>query len=221
MLAKYKRDLQASMQADASEAYAGLGMIAGLEWDEKTMRQCFENAIRLDDEYTAHANYAVALHRLGFIADAAHHYRIAYDLAPTDIEAASNAVMATYVEGDIESVITLGKRLHNLSPHELNFELESAAKILRLFKETGTDPGLIARCNKVAFDVLREHQARSKVISTEIDMEDQIVFSMIEVKAPNAEIDRLDEVLGMRLYETVKDYDPNRYWVGYSFRSEA
>jgi tetratricopeptide (TPR) repeat protein len=219
-LAKYKRDLQLSMQADASEAYAGLGMIAGIEWDEKTMRQCFQNAIRLDDEFTAHANYAVALNRLGFVVDAAEQYRIAYELAPTDIEAALNAVMATYMAGELDAAVTLGKRLQNLVPNKFDFELRTAAQILHLFTETGTDAGLIQRCNKVAFDVLREHQVRSKSIATEIDMEDQIVFSMIEVRASNAEVDHLDEVLAMKLYDTVSDYNPNRYWVGYSFRSE-
>lgn len=220
VLARYKRDLNASMQADASEAYAGLGMIAGIEWDEKTMRQCFENAIKLDDEFTAHANFAVALHRLGFMADAAHQYRIAYELAPTDVEAALNAVMATYIAGELNLAIALGKRLQNLACSKLDFELESAKKILRLFAETSTDPGLMQRCNKVAFDVLREHRVRSKSVSTEIDMEDQIVFTMIEVKTSNAEVDQLDEILGNRLYSDVEDYDPNRYWVGYSFRSE-
>lgn len=220
VLARYKRDLHASMQADASEAYAGLGMIAGIEWDENTMRQCFENAIRLDDEFTAHANYAVALHRLGFVAEAAHQYRIAYDLAPTDIEAALNAVMATYIAGELNLAVTLGKRLQNLSPSKLGFELATAEKILRLFGKTSTDPELMQRCNKVAFDVLREHRVRSKSVATEIDMEDQIVFTMIEVKASNAEIDHLDEILGGRLYNDVEDYDPHRYWVGYSFRSE-
>jgi len=209
-----------SMKADASEAYAGLGMIAGIEWDIDGVYDNFRNAIRLDDEFTVHANYGVTLSRVGRIKDAAEQYRIAYNMAPTDIRSLTNAFMASIMSGELGVAVELGVRINHLSPGKEIPELESATGALEILNKAGFDDSLAQRCAAIAFEVLVESRKRSRGMTTELDKEDQAIFCSIEVEAEHDEVLRLDEVLSERLFGSIDNYNPSLFWVGYSTAGE-
>ena len=214
-LQRLKRVATESMYADASEAYAALGMIAALQWNDAETDSNFLNAIRLDNEYTVHMNYGTSLQLLGRYADAAEQMRIGFELAPTDLSSLRAAIRINLAAGEIGAAEILCERLARLTPDRESEEIPLVSKVAQALEVNGFPLESIKKCHRVAVDLLRERKIWSSSLTSEVDTDDNIVFFILGLAGDKKDIEALDEELGARLFESVADFNPAKYWVGF------
>lgn len=220
-LRRIRRELMASMKSDASMAYAGLGMLETLLWNADEAEANFRKAIQLDSEFTVHSNYAISLGRLGKLSAAAEQARLAADYAPTDVRAVERAAHYSMLAGELEDSSRWADRLSNLTPNSKHEESLAVHSIRAVFEKTGFDEVTMQQCNSVAFSLLASNRVIVNTMSTEADIEDGIALFTLEINASDADAERLDQKLGTLLFDTVPDFDPSKYWVGYTPGSRA
>lgn len=214
-LRRFKQVAVEGMVADASESYAALGMLATLSWDEEMVDSNFSNAIRLDNDYTVHMNYATCLQILGRFLDAASQVKQACDIAPTDFLALRRGITLSVMGGDIETATLLRDRLARLGPNQDFAELELMEKLSKVLDAGKCSLQVIRDCNTIALELLRENKMWSNSLHSEVDLEDRIIFFTLGVKGTAEEIEQLDVELGTRLFDRVPEFNPSRYWVGF------
>ena len=84
------------------------------------------------------------------------------------------------------------------------------------FKFWGLPSDLPVRCNSIAFGFLRERRIPFVKTMMRIDSDDNSFMFNIGIMLPEDEVLSLDEELGVRLFDQVPDFDPARYWVGFT-----
>lgn len=214
-LERYKRELAKHTLADPVMANQARGMIAVLEWDVDGVHEWYSRALRVIDRPEIHVNYASALQLLGRFREAAAEVEIGVARVPENLTYLSLAVTYTHNAGNLERAVDLID-LYNLrspgAPHMYTSLMHEALESKRELK-LGDD--LIASCNEVAFDYLREHRIPFRDTTLRIDNEDASLMYTINVDAPIEIVERLDLELGLLLYDRVPEFNPAAYWIGY------
>lgn len=220
-LRRTKIEVQKEKGADPFWGAMTLGNIALLEWNEPEFDAQYMNALRLNNGAEAFANFAMALQVFGRFVDASKYAQMASELMPTDLSLLREAIMYTYNAGQFAQAAVLSEQYNKRSPTEPYANHKGFVAASKLLSEIGLDNAMVVDCNSIAFELLRERKTRFISTVVETDEQDKCIMYSIYLAASVERVDELDRELGERLFDRVPDFDPSKYWVGYSVFMET
>lgn len=201
--------------------FVALGMIAVLEWDEKALDENYKHALALRNDFDTHSSYSTALQLFGKYEMAMNEAVKASSMAPTNLTLLKTAI--EYAQGAghyIKSEELLDKMMarttaaqrESMGINEIKEVVCSARKII---EDNKTSEETVIASHRLAFQILRENKTPFTSTRIETDLQDKYVMYYIDVDASLDVIDRLDEELGVALFDEIPDFDPDKYWIGY------
>jgi tetratricopeptide (TPR) repeat protein len=214
-LQRYKRDIRDNIMVDPWSGYLALGMIAVLEGDDDALDAAYGNALAISNDSLTHANYANALQIVGRFNEAFEHSVIASDKDPTNLTQLEQAINFSRHAGRF----TVGKELiQRYSLRAPGKSLKSEGLImdaLSIFENSDLSEDTVSKCNHIAFALLRRHKIHYFSTKLRTDTQDNYLMFYIYVFATDEQVAKLDEELGIELFDSVPEYHPDRYWVGF------
>ena len=220
-LQRFKRVALQNRYAYPWAGFVALGMISVLEWNEEALDENYKHAIALRNDFDTHSSYSTALQLFGKYEMAMHEAIKASSMAPenltslkTAIEYAQGAGHYTKSEELLEKMMarsTVAQR-ESMGINEIKDVVCSALEIIEGNK---TSEETITASHRIAFRILRENKTPFTSTRIETDSQDRYVMYYIDIDASLDVVDRLDEQLGLTLFDEIPDFDPDKYWIGY------
>lgn len=215
-LKKYKKEAAVNLGTYPWAGHLALGMIAVLEWDQVALDQAYSNALHYRNDGFTHAHYANALALVGRYDDALRELVIAVDKSPEDLSFLRQAIDAAKSAGKLGTAERLQTMFMQRAPGQSHGPKETVQQVAEVLDANGISESVAGQCNAIAFEVLRRNQIRFVQTRIEADTQDNYVMFYIDVAADDDTVERLDDELGIELFDKVPDFHPDKYWVGYS-----
>lgn len=205
-LLRFEREALAELKHDAHPAYMLLGAIAAMRWDVAELKRNHLAAIRLSDDRTARANYAVSLERVGLMQEAAMEAEAAFRFAPEDLEILNYAIKLYWTAGQLDSLsaLCLGFEKRTMREHD---QMDLARGLGLIFERSGTTQEDYVKSIALAHDVLREAKlhASAVMISADTDEGDESILYSLEVPANDEQVAPVRGILAQRLCNGLGD----------------
>jgi hypothetical protein len=218
-LQKYKREARQNLAAYPWAGYVALGMIAVLEWDERTHEESFRNAMALRNNAETHHDYATTLQLFGKYEQAADEAIVASQMEPENLTYLGEAIVYSLNAGRLARAKALVDTFHLRNPRERHRDESILADAIGLLDENGTTEDVVTNCNRIAFEVLRKNRVPFQQTRLEADLQHVCLMYHIYVNVCSDELARLDDELSASLFENEPDFRPDKYWVGFSRRN--
>ncbi len=205
VLAALKQRARAAIKTDPYHGYMALGAISALAWNDADLDAAHRNAIALDDNSLAHANYAVSLQLVNRRAEAAEQARIASDLEPENISLLARAIEYATVAGHIQNAMALYRKFVTRAPGTApKFDTESIVRVLAM---RGVPEAEFIQGQSILFEVLRQHRVRPDSVRIQTDEEpgDECVMITLVVEADYSFAQSLHDEACARLCEELPD----------------
>jgi tetratricopeptide (TPR) repeat protein len=215
-LKKYKKEATVNLGTYPWAGHLALGMIAVLEWDQVALDQAYSNALHYCNDGFTRAHYGNALVLVGRYDDALRELLIAVDKAPEDLSYLRQAIDAAKLAGKFRTAERLQTMFTQRAPGQSHGLRETMRQVAEVLDINGISESVVGKCNAIAFEVLRRNQIRFLQTRFEADTQDNYVMFYIYVAADDDTVERLDDELGVELFDKVPDFHPDKYWVGYS-----
>lgn len=215
-LKRFKKEALENLKAFPWAGYLALGMIAVLEWDEVGLDAAYQNAIALGNDSRTHVHYANALQLIGKYSEALQLMLIASRMAPENLTILSEAVDFAQSAGRFSTASELQAVYAQRSPERPHGAEESVKNALRILEANSMSEDTLNLCNEIAFKLLRERRVPFVSTRLETDIQDNYMMFYIDIVADESTVERLDEELGLMLFDKVEDFHPDKYWVGYA-----
>lgn len=220
-LQRYKRLARDNMHAYPWAGFVALGMIGVLEWNEDALDENYGRALGIRNDFETRASYATALQLLGKYDEALQEGLKASESAPEHLLLLSNCIDYAQAAGRYEIAMELIKKFKLRSNPAQQQAMgiakmdEVAASALEILAANEVPEEVVASSHGIAFRILRENRVPYTSTRIETDTQDKYVMYFIDVAADEEEVDRLDRLLGVALFDEISAFDPDKYWVGY------
>lgn len=215
-LRRMKKDVEQNMAIDPYLGSLVLGNIAILEWDEVGVDKYYKNLLSLRNNSESQSYYSAALQMLGKFPEALEYAIIASENCPTDLSLLRNSISFALNAGRFSLAADLCE-VYNLRspdhPHPVESSVVAAVESIEYAK---INEEIIVECNKIAFSLLREIKIPYHSTLLQSDAIEGSVIFFIKIAAELEVVDEFDRELGERLFDLIPDFDPSRYWVGFS-----
>lgn len=218
-LRRIQNDVVKNMAVDPYLGSVALGNIAILRWDEEEVDAQYLNVLRLRNNCQSRAYFAMALQVIGKFQEASMYAQEASKLAPTDLGLFREAILYTFNSGQFTVASRLCEEYKMRSPTQPYPDEEAIASACSAMSKAGLEDPILVKCNGIAFQLLREHKTPYTSTTIESDVQDGCLMFYIKLDASVEKVDELDRELGERLFDLVPEFDPSKYWVGYSAES--
>lgn len=214
-LQRFKRDARKNLGAHPWAGYIALEMIAVLEWDEAGIDHNHKQALGYRNSSDTYAHYSTSLQLIGKYIEASDAILTASKMVPENLSYAMSAIHYAQSAGRFNLARDLITSFNLRSPKN-PYDEDLFEMVLSVIEKNKVSEETITQCNKVAFDILRQH--RIPFVGTKFrgDAQDDYVMFYVTLSESQETIERLDEELGVALFDQVPDFDPSKYWVGYS-----
>jgi hypothetical protein len=214
-LQRLKREAIQNRATDPWASSVAVGMIGVLEWDEHAVEKSFQNALSMRSDEQTRTHYATSLQLIGKYVEAASQARLASEMAPTNLSLLSRAISYSLTAGLLTMAAELVHQYNLRSPgrpYETGFVIDQANEILRSQEINET---LVVECNRIAFEILRTKKVAFSSTQFEADSQDGYIMHYIILDEPLEVVEELDIELGIRLFDSVSEFNPDKYWVGF------
>jgi tetratricopeptide (TPR) repeat protein len=215
-LQRYKKEALQNLHIYPWAGHIALGMIAVLEWDEVAIDTAYRNALALRNDSVTHAHYSTALQLIGKYEQAVGEAVIASAMAPENLSYLGDAIIYAQAAGQLTLAKELLEKYEQRSPLKEHETAESVMHALSVLEMNGISQDVVSRCNALAFEILRQHRVAYVSAQLETDTQDNYMMYYIQIDAPEEVIERLDEELGIALFDKVPEFHPDKYWVGFA-----
>jgi len=220
-LRRLKKDVEQNMAIDPYLGSLALGNIAILEWDEIGVDKYYKNLLSLRNNSESQSYYGAALQMLGKFPEALEHARIASEICPTDLSLLRNVISFAINAGSFVLASELCEIYNRRSPEHPHPVENSIVAAVESIEYAEIDEKVIFECNKIAFALLREMKTPYHSTLLQSDSIEGSVIFFIKVAADLERVYEFDRELGERLFDRVPDFDPSRYWVGFSIEDSS
>lgn len=214
-LNRYKREVERNLGGDPILGNQVRAILALMEWDEAGFDEWFARALGLSDSGDVHFGYANSLQLLGRFPEAFAHAFIASERVPENLTYLSTAITYAHHSGLFDKAAELVDIYNTRSPKSLHQDTNLVKDTLQSMKILGLPDDLPARCNAVAFKLLREHKIPYSHTLMLVDVEEYAILYHICINRPADVVQKVDDELGVRLFDELPDVDPGKYWVGF------
>lgn len=217
---RYKREIAKNLGAYPWAGYIASEMLAVLEWDEEGVDAFHKKALSYRNDAETYSFYATSLQLIGRYAKATEAILVASKMSPENLSILRRAIDYAQSAGKYDLAAEIIKDFNLRSPKD-PYIGEAFDMVLSALERSGMNQETIEQCHKVAFDVLRRHKVPFEGTRFRGDEQEAYVMFHITLDQPQDTINRLDEELGIALFDEVPDFDPSKYWIGYSKETEA
>lgn len=212
---RWRREILKNMSVYPWAGYVALARLALIQWDLQGIHENFKKAINIADSAETRFIYANSLQLLGEYAAAAEQVLIASDRDPANLTILGHAIEYCQNAGRYSMATELIKKFAQRSPSKPHRDEEVITNTNAVIQANGISEDVVQRCNAIAFEVLRKHEVTFLRTRTIADTDEMFVMNYIDVPLDQDAVDRLDEELGVALFDNIPEFDPNRYWIGF------
>ncbi len=215
-LERFKREARQNMGAYPWAGHIALGMIAVLEWDERSIDKHYGAALGFKNDGRTYDSFATALQLIGKYDEAAEKALLASNLVPENLTYLRSAISYHQHAGKLTEAQKLMETLFLRSPNEDRENAMVLENTLQILASHGISETVVADCNRIAFALLRQKRVPYFGTRLETDSQDKYIMFHIEIDAPDELVWELDQELGDALFDEVPSFNPDKYWIGYS-----
>ncbi|GEM_PF-2549750 len=214
-LKRYKREAISNLHADPYAGHIALSMIALLEWDQEGMETSHRAALGIRNDSFTHAHYANLLMLIGRFQEALDELRIAINMEPGNLTYLRKGIASAESAGNFREAIKLHTLLIERDPGKNTNIKETTMSLSTMLEANGISEDVVVKSNAIAFEILRRKRLRFLRTRIHADIQDNYAMLYIDLDADEDVIEKIDEELGIELFDKVPEFNPDKYWVGY------